>query len=119
MHTVLCSGRLLGGYLPGGYLPMERCLPTGDVYPSIHWGRLHPPVNRMTERQVLKHNLSATSFADGKYTETFQRYVYTVRESEVCDIASDSVPGNFSGPDRDCLITHHTDNRRLFHFMTF
>ena len=47
-----------GGYLHGGVSALMQCLPrgggglpTGCVYPSMQWGR-HPPMNRMTERQV-------------------------------------------------------------------
>ena len=54
-----------GGVHPGGCLP-------GGVCP-VHAG-IHTPflVNRMTERQVLKILLSATSFADCNKSEIFR-----------------------------------------------
>ena len=51
MRTVRCSSRLPGGYLSA----REVCLPKG-VYTSPLW----------TDRHLSKHNLSATTVADGK-----------------------------------------------------
>ena len=55
MRTVRSSSRLLEGGLPRG------------VWIPACTGADTPPVNRMTDRQVCKHYLSATSFADGYY----------------------------------------------------
>ena len=68
MRTVRCSDRLLGGVCRGGGVCPGGMSAWGCVYPSMHWGG-HPPVNRMTDWQVLKHYLSSTSFADGKIQE--------------------------------------------------
>ena len=69
----------LGCLLPGGvYFPGGGgCLLLGvsaskgvsaqGVYPSMYWGR-QPPCGQ-NDRQVLKHNLSANSFADGNYED--------------------------------------------------
>ena len=51
MRTVRCSGRLRGGGV-SEVSAQGGCLPRG----------IHPPVNRMTR---VKHNLSATTVADG------------------------------------------------------
>ena len=56
--TMHCSGE-------GGYL-----LPGTGVYPSMHWGR-HPPVNRMTDRQVYKYNLRKLRLQTVKITVKF------------------------------------------------
>ena len=40
------------------------------VYPSMYWGR-HPLPCGKKDRQVQKHNLSATSFADGNKFASF------------------------------------------------
>ena len=57
LRTVRCSGRR-------GGLPQYMLGYTGVSAP-MHAG-IRTPLNRMTDRQVLKHYLSATSFADGK-----------------------------------------------------
>ena len=53
LSVILFTGG--GGVCPGelsaqGGVSARGCLPRG-VYPSMHWGR-HPPVNRMTDRQL-------------------------------------------------------------------
>ena len=76
MRTVRCSSRLLGGVCPGGsarggggvFQHALRQSPLG-VYPSMHWGRPLPPVDRILDTRLWKHYLSATSFADGKNTD--------------------------------------------------
>ena len=74
----ICGGGCLPGVVSvwgvsaqGGLSAQEGCLPRGvsggictGVYPSMHWGRSPPPVDRILDRRLWKHYLSATSFAD-------------------------------------------------------
>ena len=53
-----------GGVCQGGVCQMVSAW---GCLPQCMLGYTPLPVNRMTDRQVYKHYLSATSFADGKY----------------------------------------------------
>ena len=74
MHTASFSGRR--GCLLWECLP-RRCTPLPiacwDIHTPAHCmlGYTLPPVNRMTDRQVLKHYLTTTSFAGSKNLELF------------------------------------------------
>ena len=60
-----------GVYLPGGDCPGGLC--QGGVCPGR--GVCHtPPVNRMTDRRVIKHYLPATSFAGRNNKWTLERH---------------------------------------------
>ena len=78
LRTVRSSGHRGHGVYPSMHLvgvsaqEGEGCLPRGGCQcPGRGWCLpnaccdIHPPVNRMTDRQVWKLYLSATSFADG------------------------------------------------------
>ena len=69
MRTVRSSSHLLGGCLPRGVsgqggVSAQGGLPEGGFGVSQHaqWQTTPPPVNRMTDRQVWKNYLSATSW---------------------------------------------------------
>ena len=55
-----CLPRGGGGCLLGVCLPMG-CLPGGGVYPSMHWGRHPPSVDRILDTHLWKYYLAATS----------------------------------------------------------
>ena len=48
---LLPGGVSSGMSAPGGVCSRGVSAPRVGVYPSMHWGR-HPPVNRMTDRQL-------------------------------------------------------------------
>ena len=62
MRIVRCSGRLLGGggVSAWGVVSAHGGLPGGGVCQTPH-----PPPDRILDTRLWKHNLSATTVADG------------------------------------------------------
>ena len=61
MRAIRCSGRLREGYVPGGCLPEGVSAWEGGVYTPRPRGRHPPPpVDRILDTRLWKHNLSST-----------------------------------------------------------
>ena len=67
----LPRGCLPRGCLPKGVSAWRGCLPGGGVCPG---GCTHPPVDRILDKHLWKHYLSATSFANSNYSSLINEF---------------------------------------------